>query len=146
MTGEATSSDSESESPTRGDIQDQGTASRAHRVNFATANMAVRSDLNKKLSVMNPEEVKEVFQAMQVVKDDSPMTMTTVYKKTKEKHGVSVTTCWYTCCTFPISSLTVIKQLKAEIIPLTQDLKIIEASGSELRILAPRNSYYLFGI
>ena len=119
MTGEATSSDSESESPTRGDIQDQGMANRANRVNFATANMAVRSDLNKKLSAMNPEEVKEVFPAMRAVKDDSPMTTTTVYKKTKEKHGVSVTTCWDTGCTFPISSLTVIKQLKADIIPLT---------------------------
>ena len=93
VTEAATSSDSESESPTSGDIQDQGMANRVNRVNFATANMAVRSDLNKKLSAMNPEEVKEVFRAMRAVKDDSPMTTTTVYKKTKEKHGVSVTTC-----------------------------------------------------
>ena len=63
------------------------------------------------------------------------MTMTTVYKKTKERKGVTATTCWDTGCTFPIASLTVIKQLKADIIPLTQDLTIVEASGSELKIL-----------
>ena len=72
---------------------------------------------------------------MRAVKDDSPMTVTTVYKKAKEKNGVSATTCWDTGCTFPISSLAVIKQLKSDIIPLTQDLTIIEASGSELKIL-----------
>ena len=38
-------------------------------------------------------------------------------------------------CTFPISSLAVIKKLKADIMPLTQNLTIIEASGSELKIL-----------
>ena len=58
-----------------------------------------------------------------------------MYKKIKEKNGVIATTCWVTGCTFPISSLAVIKQLKADIIPLTQDLTIIEASGSELKIL-----------
>ena len=130
----ATSSDSESESPTRADVLDPALANRANRVSF-TANMAVRSDLNKKLSSMNPEEVKEVFRAMRAVKDDSPMTTTTVFKEAKGRKGVSVTTCWDTGCTFPISSLAVIKQLKAEIIPLTQDLTIVEASGSELSIL-----------
>ena len=88
----ATSSDSESESPTRGDIQDPAMANRANRVSFAIANMAVRSDLNKRLSNMNPEEVKEVFRAMRAVKDDSPMTTTTVYKKDKERKGVTATT------------------------------------------------------
>ena len=48
---------------------------------------------------------------------------------------MTATCCWDTGCTFPISSLAVIKQLKADIIPLTQDLTIIEASGSELKIL-----------
>ena len=55
VTGGATSSDSESESPTRGNIPDPGMANRANRVSFAIANMAVRSDLNKKLSTMNPD-------------------------------------------------------------------------------------------
>ena len=63
------------------------------------------------------------------------MTDTKVYKKINEKNGVTATCCWDTGCTFPISSLAVIKQLKADIIPLTQDLTIIEASGSELKIL-----------
>ena len=122
-TGGVTSSDSESESPTRNDLPDPG-AARANRVNFATANKAVRSDLNKKLSAMTPEEVQEVFRAMRAVKDDSPMTDTKVYKKIKEKNGVIATTCWGTGCTFPICSLAVIKQLKADIIPLTQDLNM----------------------
>ena len=47
----------------------------------------------------------------------------------------TATTCWDTGCTFPIASLAVIKQLKADIIPLTQDLTIVEASGSELSLL-----------
>ena len=88
-TEEVTSSDSESESPTRKDIPDPG-AARANRVNFA-ANKAVRSDLNKKLSTLTPEEVMEVFRAMRAVKDDSPMTDTKVYKKIKEKNGVTAT-------------------------------------------------------
>ena len=131
---EATSSESEGESPTRADALDPALANRANRVSFM-ANMAVRSDLNKKLSNMNSEEVKEVFRALRAVKDDSPMTTNTVFKELKGRKGVSVTTCWDTGCTFPISSLAVIKQLKAEIIPLTQDLTIVEASGSELSIL-----------
>ena len=116
--------DSESESPTRNDLADPG-AARANRVNFATANKVVRSDLNKKLSAMTPAEVQEVFRAMRAVKDDSPMTDTKVYKKIKERNGVTATCCWDTGCTFLISSLAVIKQLKADIIPLTQDLTII---------------------
>ena len=80
---------------------------------------------------MTTEEVKE----LRAVKDDSPMTDTMVYKNIKEKNGVVASTCWDTGCTFPISSLAVIKQLKADIIPLTQDLTVIEASGSELKIL-----------
>ena len=67
--------------------------------------------------------------------DDSPMTTTNAYKEVKGGKGVSVTTCWDTGCTFPISSMAVIKQLKAEIIPLTQDLTIVEASGAELSLL-----------
>ena len=63
------------------------------------------------------------------------MTTNTVFKELKGRKGVPVTTCWDTGCTFPISSLAVIKQLKAEIIPLSQDLTIVEASGSELSIL-----------
>ena len=94
-TGGATSSDSESESPTRYYLPDPGEA-RANRVNFATANKAFRSDLNKKLSAMTPEEIQEVFRAMRAVKDDSPMTDTKVYKKIKEKNGVIATTCWDT--------------------------------------------------
>ena len=109
-TGGATSSDSESESPTRNDLPDPG-AARANRVNFVTANKAVRSDLNKKLSVMTLEEVQEVFRAMRAVKNDSPMTNTKVYKKIKERNGVTATCCWDTSCTFPISSLAVIKQI-----------------------------------
>ena len=131
---EATSSDSESESPTRADALDPALANRANRISF-TANMTVRSDLNKKLSNMNSEEVKEVFRALRAAKDDSPMTTTNVFKEVKGRRGVSVTTCWDTGCTFPIASLAVIKQLKAEIIPLTQDLTIVEASGSELSLL-----------
>ena len=110
------------------DLPYPGTA-RANR-----GNMAIRSDFNEKLSGMTLEEVREVFRAMRAVKDDSPMTVTTVYKKAKERIGVSATTCWDTGCTFPISSLAVIKQLKSDIIPLTQYLTIIEASGSELKM------------
>ena len=40
-----------------------------------------------------------------------------------------------TGCTYPVTSLAVIKELKAKIMPLTQDLIIVEASGSELKIL-----------
>ena len=87
VTGGVTSSESESESPRRGDIPDPAMANRANRVSFAIVNMAVRSDPNKKLSTMNPEEVKEVFRAMRAVKDDSMMTITTVYKKAKERKG-----------------------------------------------------------
>ena len=105
---EATSSDSESESPTRADVPDPAMANRANRVSFAIANMAVRSDLNKKLSSMSPEDVKEVFRAMRAVKDDSPMTTTTVYKEAKKSKGVTATTCWDTGCTFPIASLAVL--------------------------------------
>ena len=110
------------------DLPYPGTA-RANR-----GNMAIRSDFNEKLSGMTLEEVREVFRAMRAVKDDSPMTVTTVYKKAKGKNGVSATTCCETGCTFLISSLAVIKQLKSDIIPLTQYLTIIEASGSELKM------------
>ena len=72
---------------------------------------------------------------MRAAKDDSPMTTTTVYKDVRGKRGTMVTTCWDTGCTFPIASMAVIKQLKAKVIPLTQDLTIVEASGSELSIL-----------
>ena len=84
---------------------------------------------------MSPKEVREIFLALRAAKDDSPMTTTNVFKEVKGRKGVSVTTCWDTGCTFPIASLAVIKQLKAEIIPLTQDLTIVEASGSELSLL-----------
>ena len=60
---EATSSESECESPTRANALDPALANRANRVSFM-ANKAVRSDLNKKLSNMNPEEVKEVFRVI----------------------------------------------------------------------------------
>ena len=43
--------------------------------------------------------------------------------------------CWDTGCTFPVCSLAVIKELKVEVMPLTQDLIIVETSGSELEIL-----------
>ena len=84
---------------------------------------------------MDPEIVKEVLRAMRAAKDDSPMTTTTVYKDVRGKRGTMVTTCWDTGCTFPIASLAVIKQLKAKVTPLTQDLTIVEASGSALSLL-----------
>ena len=43
--------------------------------------------------------------------------------------------CWDTGCTFPVCGLAVIKEVKMEIMPLTQDLIIVETSGSELEIL-----------
>ena len=59
---------------------------------------------------------------MRADKNDSPMTVTTVYKKAKEKNGVIATTCWDTGCTFPISSLVVIKQLKSDLIMRVPDV------------------------
>ena len=105
---EVTSSDSESESPTRADALDPALANRENRISF-TANMAVRSDLNKKLSNMSPKEVREIFLALRAAKDDSPMTTTNVFKEVKGRKGVSVTTCWDMGCTFPIASLADIK-------------------------------------
>ena len=51
--------------------------------------------------------------------------------------------CWDTGCTFPVCSLAVIKELKVEVMPLTQDLIIVEASGSELEILGTVAIYIL---
>ena len=44
-------------------------------------------------------------------------------------------------CTYPVASLAVIKELKAKITHLTQDLIIVEASGSELQIPVPAVIY-----
>ena len=84
---------------------------------------------------MTTEEVQEVFRGLRAMKEDSPMTDTVVWKKIKNDNDVVATTCWDTGCTFPVSSLAVIKQLKADIILLTQDLTVIDPSGSELKIL-----------
>ena len=56
-------------------------------------------------------------------------------KKTKGGRGVPFSMYWGTGCTFPVCSLAVIKDLKVEVMPLTQDLMIEEASGSKLEIL-----------
>ena len=72
---------------------------------------------------------------MRASKDSSPMTTTTMYRDSRGKRGTQVNTCWDTGCTFPIASLEVINQLKAKITPLTQDLTIVEASGSTLSLL-----------
>ena len=53
----------------------------------------------------------------------------------RDKSVQEESTCWDTGCTYPVASLAVMKELKAEIMPLTQDLIIVEASGSELKIL-----------
>merc|ERR1711923_217687 len=63
------------------------------------------------------------------------MTVTTMYKDVKGKTGTQVNTCWDSGCTFPIASLEVIKQLKMKVLPLTQSLTIVEASGSPLTLL-----------
>ena len=124
--------DSESESPTRADVEDPNTA-RANRV--FSANKAVRTNFNLELSNMDPEIVKEVLRAMRASKDSSPMTTTTMYRDSRGKRGTQVNTCWDTGCTFPIASLEVINQLKAKVTPLTQDLTIVEASGSTLSLM-----------
>ena len=124
--------DSESESPTRADVEDPNTA-RANRV--FSANKAVRTKFNLELSNMDPEIVKEELRAMRASKDSSPMTTTTMYRDSRGKRGTQVNTCWDTGCTFPIASLEVINQLKAKVTPLTQDLTIVEASGSTLSLL-----------
>ena len=80
---------------------------------------------------MTTEELQEVFRALRVLKEDYLMTDTVVYKKIKNDNGVVATTCWDMGCIFLISSLAVIKQLKANIMPLTQDLTIIEAWRSQ---------------
>ena len=72
---------------------------------------------------------------MRASKDSSPMTTTTMYRDSRGKSGTLVNTCWDTGCTFPIASLEVINQLKAKVTPLTQDLTIVEASGSTLSLL-----------
>ena len=51
------------------------------------------------------------------------------------KTGTRVNTCWDSGCTFAIANLEVINQLKAKVIPLTQNLTIVEASGSPLSLL-----------
>ena len=129
---EVSESESESESPMRADVEDPNTA-RANRV--FSANKAVRSNFNLELSNMDPEIVKEELRAMRASKDSSPMTTTTMYRDVRGKRGTQVNTCWDTGCTFPIASLEVINQLKAKVTPLTQDLTIVEASGSTLSLL-----------
>ena len=54
----------------------------------ATANKAIcRGDLNKKLSSMSKEEAQEIFHALRVMKEDSPMTDTLVFNKIKGGGG-----------------------------------------------------------
>ena len=72
---------------------------------------------------------------MRSSKDSSPMTTTAMYRDSRGKRGTQVNTCWDTGCTFPIASLEVINQLKAKVTPLTQDLTIVEASGSTLSLM-----------
>ena len=63
------------------------------------------------------------------------MTNTTVFEKLNGGKGVVTNTCWDMGCTYPVCTLQVIKKLGAEIMPLTQELVIIEAMGLELQIL-----------
>ena len=88
---------------------------RVNRVNLgATANKATcRSDLNKKLSSMTEEEILEIFQAFRAMQEDSPMTETRVYRKNAGGPAVFSSTCWDRGCTYPVASLSVIKELKA---------------------------------
>ena len=92
-------------SPTRGKPPGPENA-RANRVNLgasASANNAIcRSDLNKKLSSMTEEEIREVFQALRAMKEDSTMTETRLYRKNAGGPAVFSSTCWDTGCTITI--------------------------------------------
>ena len=94
-----------------------------------------RGDLNTKLSKMSKEEAEEAFQALRVIRDDSPMTNTTVFEKLSGGQGVVANTCWDSSCTYPLCTLQIIEKIGVEIMSLTQEMVIIEASGSELEYL-----------
>ena len=84
---------------------------------------------------MTKQETKETFRALRALKKDSPMTKTMVFKRFKGDKRVVSSTCWDIGCTLPVCILQVIKKLDDEILPLTQDLIIVEASETELQIL-----------
>ena len=69
------------------------------------------------------------------------MTETRVYRTNAGSPAVFSLTCWDTGCTYPVASLAVIKELKAKITPLTQDLIIVKASRSDLQILGTAMIY-----
>ena len=90
---------------------------------------------------MTEEEILKVFQAFRVMQEDSMMTETRVYRKNAGSPAGFSSTFWGTRCTYPVASLAVIKELKAKITPLTQDLIIVKASRSELPILGTTMIY-----
>merc|ERR1711954_438456 len=102
----------------------------------------MKTNFHLELSDMDPEMVKEILMAMRESKDSSPMTITTMYRDSKVKSGTRVNTCWDTGCTFANANLEVIKQLKAKVTPLTQNLTIVEASGSTLSLLGTASIFH----
>ena len=110
-------------------------------MNLRSANKAIfRGHLNNKLSKMTNQDSQEAFQALRALKEDSSRTDTMVYEKLNEGKGAVTSPCWDAGCTYPVCILPRITELDAEIMPLTNDLVIIEASGTELQILEQQSS------
>ena len=90
-------SESEGDSPTRANLPGPENARVNSRVNLgasAFANKAIcRGDLNKKLSSMTQEDIREIFQVFRAMQEDSMMTETRVYRKNAGGSAVFSQTC-----------------------------------------------------
>ena len=131
---------SEEESPTKPLVN-----SRAQRVNLPPEGGAKRAlfkpDLNTQLSNMTEDEAEiwgeGVFKALRAKAaktEDNPVVMATAWSKLNSGISTRTDAVMDSGCTHPVVSLSVVKALKMQVQPLSNELTIIEASGSQLKI------------